>query len=174
MEKQIIYLDEEGFKEHLKSIEILKEKLRKLKKEKTFAYENSGDGFHDNFEFDEARREMDKILYEIQEKTLQIEKIVIIEKKEEDAIELNDILSLTLISGNNTRTNLYKLVSTFKLANEDDQYVYLSLNSPIGKAIYHKHEGEQVECEINGKKILIIIGNKVKEETLEKKRIKNK
>lgn len=150
----------------------IKKQLSNLRKEKADAYENGGDGFHDNFAFEDAERVERGILYEIQEKTAQLDRIVIVEKKAEDVVEINDILSLTITSPKSVTTNLYKLIATFQLPTGEEPYINVSLNSPIGQAIFHKNIGEEVKCNINGNETLITIGNKVKEEVLSKKRTK--
>ena len=127
MEKQVIFMDEAGFKAHLQSIEDLKERLNKLRQEKAYAYENGGDGFHDNFAFEDAERKERELLYQIGQKTEEIDRIVIVEKKEEDSIGVNDIVSLTIVSGETSTTGLYKLVSTFQLPTNEDPYMYVSL-----------------------------------------------
>lgn len=64
MEK--IYLTEEGFLEFQDNINKLKEKMNKIQREKSEACSGAvGDGWHDNFAYEEAKRNEDTISSQI-------------------------------------------------------------------------------------------------------------
>ena len=58
-----IYLDRAGYEQYLQEIEEIREKLNNNGKIKSEAYAGAvGDGWHDNFEFEDAKREEFKIM----------------------------------------------------------------------------------------------------------------
>ena len=93
-----IYLDEEGYKEYLKEIEDLKQEFNNKAKGGTEAAESViGDGWHDNFDFEEAKKFEYSLSYKLKEKIANLKNIVILKNKSNKYININDYISLTLI-----------------------------------------------------------------------------
>jgi hypothetical protein len=79
MDDDKIYLDKEGYKKYLEEIDELKRQYTLNSKEKSEAYQVAvGDGWHDNFGFEQAKRDEDRILGELRRKTADLRKIVIV------------------------------------------------------------------------------------------------
>ena len=77
-----IYLDKEGYKEYLKEIEDLKQEFNNKAKGGTEAAESAiGDGWHDNFDFEEAKKFEYSLSYKLKEKIANLKNIVILKNK---------------------------------------------------------------------------------------------
>ena len=163
-ENKKIYLSKEGYEQYLKEIEELKKSLLENGKHKSYAYENSGDGFHDNFEFEQSELKERGILYQLREKVAGLDNIVVIEKqKNDEVIGVDDIVSLTIDFGDGDKeTSIYKLVGSNSL-NHDDEIQNISINSPLGQAIYLKHVGEETSYVVNRNFYIVRINEKINE-----------
>ena len=61
------------------------------------------------------------------------------EVKEDDLVKINDKVLLKLeYEDGSSEELLFKLVGTFYANNNDEEYQEITLNSPIGRAIYHQ------------------------------------
>lgn len=169
-EHEKIYLDKEGYNNFLQDIEHIKEELSKLRIEKAEAYRSSsGDDFHDNFAFEDAENRERGLLYKLSEKLTALQRVVIIQNnKVDDIVEVNDVVSLTIDFGEK-QTNLYRLSGTqdFDL---DGNIINVSINSPLGKAIYLKKIGESVSYNVKGNEFKVQINSKIEQESLENRK----
>lgn len=156
-----LYLDQDGYNQYLEEIETLKQRLLEHHTSKGEAYSSSaGDGWHDNFDFEENVRVEKMLLGQLRDKTNKLNDIVIVEKImdiDDSIIDINDLVRLSLVFGENyIETNIYKLVAS-SLPEESSEYINISINSPIGSAIYGKKVGDltayNVEKNIFGVKI---------------------
>lgn len=126
---------------------------------KSESYESAiGDGYHDNFAFEEAKRKELVIIKEIEDRRSQISNIEIVkETKYKDRININDIVKLEIIFSNEDKEDKkYKLVGSY-FPKEDE----ISINSPIGRAIYNKKIGSKVEYLVNNKKVVVKIIDRI-------------
>ena len=84
------------------------------------------------------------------------------EFNDENIVKINDIVLLKLeYEDSSSEESLFKLVGTFYTNNNDEEYQEITLNSPIGKAIYHKKISSITEYFVNYKKIKVYIESKV-------------
>ena len=161
-----IYLSKEGYNQYLKELEELKEKLKINGREKTSAYVSAvGDGWHDNFEFENAKREEFKIMRDLREKTEGLSKIVIIDKEAEqkDLVDIDDYVSVDMYFEDNTQDKeLFKLIAA-NTPNMNSDIPEVSLNSPLGRAVYQKKIGEKNYYIVNKNRIDITITGKYKD-----------
>ena len=65
-----IYLDQEGYENHLKELEEIREKIRKNSSDiSEFMSDDAyGDGWHDNFAYEQAIQKESSLLYELKKK----------------------------------------------------------------------------------------------------------
>ena len=152
MEDNKIYLDKEGYERYLKELDELKAQYTLNSKEKSEAYQVAvGDGWHDNFGFEQAKRDEDRILGELRRKTADLKRIVIVEHgTDENIVEVNDYVVLEVEYDEND-----KEVQTYRILGSDNGDLFadiaeVSLNSPIGKAVYHKPVGFKGQFEVRG------------------------
>ena len=152
MDDDKIYLDKEGYKKYLEEIDELKRQYTLNSKEKSEAYQVAvGDGWHDNFGFEQAKRDEDRILGELRRKTADLRKIVIVENgTNNNIVEVNDYVVLNVeYDGNDVEEQTYKIIGS----DNGDLFAdiaEISLNSPIGKAVYHKPVGYKGRFEVRG------------------------
>lgn len=168
-ETEKIYLDQKGYQQYLQEIEDLKERLNENNRQKSSAYTNAvGDGWHDNFEFEEAKREEFKIMGLLRDKVEGLSRIVIIDKNEKsqnenDLVDIDDYVSvLLLMPDDETEHMVFRLVASLS-TNRGIKEV--SLNSPMGKAVYGKKVGETGKYQVNGNAFLVQILAKSKDLT---------
>ena len=161
-----IKLDENGFNELKEKIENLKINKSKIAKE---LYILTSKDF-DVDRYNELKRLDHIISVRIRSMVEQLESAVIVEEndKKEEIVNIGDIITLRLFFDNVVDEDDYE-VCTF--ADSDDSLLNkLSINSPLGSAVYKKKIGDIVFL-IQGKektKVEIIRKNKVK--TLELKK----
>lgn len=155
-ENEPIYLDKEGYEQYLEELEEIKRKLNKNGQQKSSAYVNAvGDGWHDNFEFEEATREEYKILSDLREKTARLKRIVIVEKNENEnnAANINDLILVSMSFGSEEPSDeIFKLVASSN-PNIFADIKEVSINSPLGKAVYQQSEGYSGEYSVNNSTI---------------------
>lgn len=175
-----LFLDKISYEALLEEIELLKKELAKNGKEKADAYSGSaGDGWHDNFAFDEANRQERMILGQLKECYRKLEKVEIVEKTDNQIlIDLNDIVAVNMIfSPEDNETIEFKLVGAVKSHISDNDDIYeISINSPLGKSVYHKKVGDKVSYKVENEIFNIEIISKTSEKELkneiQKKKIK--
>lgn len=167
-EEEKLYLDQAGYDQYLAEIEKLKEDLRQNSINKSSAHESAvGDGWHDNYAFEEAKRQELMIIANIEAKLRGLSKIVIIEKnREEDLIDLGDIVTVKMTyAPDDSEDFTFKLVGSHIPA-FDSEVREISVNSPLGKSVYQKRVGINTEYEVNSRKIAISILDRQKENTI--------
>lgn len=159
--KEKLILTEEGYQQYINEINKLKEKLNYNAGEGSEAIRNAvGDGWHDNFAFEDSVREEKKISFAIQEMLYNLNNIEIIKENKKinkNVININDIIELKLTYPNKeTEIGIFKLTGNYitKLA---DEFQEITINSPLGKAIYHQRIGSSVSYNIDGHKIEVTI-----------------
>lgn len=157
-----IYLDKSGYEKYLKEIEELRNRLNNNSKMKSEAYVDAvGDGWHDNFLFEDAKREEYKILGLLREKIAGLSRIVVVDSvSEKNGININDFITLNLMfPGEEPEELEFKLVAS----NSPEINTEISLNSPLGKAVYQKQIGDSGSYIVNGNNISFVIVNVIKD-----------
>ncbi len=161
MDKEVYYVSQEGYDLFVKGIDDLRNKLNCKGKEKSESFNSAvGDGWHDNFDFEQSARDEKKILKQIDDNKKILNNLVVVkeETNDEDIVKINDIVLLKLeYEDNSSEELLFKLVGTFYTNNTNKEYQEITLNSPIGKAIYHKKFFSMTEYIVNDKKIKVYI-----------------
>ena len=172
-----IYLTDEGLNEYRKEIKILNDKLAEIQKMKSEACSGAvGDGWHDNFAYEDAKRQEDAIVTQIKDlgdKSKYIEIITndikdqniinLNDIKDQNIINLNDILKVEFTYEDGTKDEeIIKLTGNWK-SREYDEFQEVTLNSPIGKNIYGKDIKDIIEYSVNEKKIIVKVIEKINE-----------
>lgn len=158
MEEKIL-LSEEGYEQYQKEIENLETKIRKIRNIKAEAYKEApGDGWHDNFPFEDATRQEDILLVQKNNLLKKKKDIVIVERKKTNkkTIDLDDIVTLEL-TYEEGETEILKIQLVGKWKIDDSNHIQeISLNSPLGKALY-QNEKDDFQYKVNDKIIKIRI-----------------
>lgn len=144
-----ILVSEEGYQQYLEELERVKNELQEnASVGGEVLKEAVGDGWHDNFAYDEVMRTEREIVNKIQrmlEKQKYL-KVIKEEKGKEDTVNLNDTLEILFIYDENDQ-EIEKVKLTGKYIPLNDEHLEIkeiSLNSPLGKAIYKKKIGETI------------------------------
>ncbi len=170
-----IYLDQKGYDEYVKEINRIKDQLDNNGKSKSEAYENAvGDGWHDNFAFEEAKREEFKIMSALQEKIEGLSRIVIVDSlNEESVVDINDYVTIDMyFPGEEPEELIFKLVAS-NTPNFDGEVSEISLNSPLGKSVYGKKIGERTSYSVNENDVSVVIKNATKNYEQDQEEIKS-
>lgn len=120
-----------------------------------------GDGWHDNFAYEDAMRKEKMIQSKINEMILQKDKLKLVEDGDydENAVCINDIIEVSIIyDDDDSELEIIKLTGKY-LPNEQKNEV--TLNSPIGKALYRKKVGSTNSYKVNNKELKVYIIRKV-------------
>lgn len=149
MESKIIYMDQEGYNNYLAEIEKLKENINKNNINKTEAYESAvGDGWHDNFAFEEATREEFRLMSQLKQMQSDLKRIVILEKNKDNSfIDIGDYVNMDIIFAPDDFENMIIHLIGFNDASFEENEV--SVNSPIGSAIYQKPNNYEGTYKVN-------------------------
>ncbi len=154
--KEII-VDQFGYKQFLDELENLKQISLKNSSAGSQAYNDAvGDGWHDNFAFEETMRESRLIASKIDNmlKEQKYIKVITPPSLNEEFINIGDILVLEMKYAEDDIENIkVKLTGNYSpKANLENDIQEITLNSPLGKAIYKKN--------INDKNINYVVQNK--------------
>lgn len=155
-------MTKQGLENQIIKLEELEKEARELDKAMTISCKNSsGDGPHDNAEFEELFRQARMKAKEIQELKQTIKNIEIIEIRDmdEDCINIDDTLDVNFIFAPDDEEEM-----TIQLVGGTGKGLHnqVSINSPIGKAIYGRKIGETVFYEVNNNKIEVNLLRKTK------------
>ena len=156
-----ILVDTDGFNQYYEELNKLKDLSLSIASIGSESYADAvGDGWHDNFAFEDTMRESRKIASRIN-KMLEDEKYLkIVDKKStsDDIIDVGDILKIKVIYDiDDIEEYTIKLTGKYMIDN-NAKIKEVSLNSPIGRSIYLKSINDNdIGYYVNDKKISIKI-----------------
>lgn len=159
-----VLVDTDGFNQYYEELNRLKDISLSIASIGSESYADAvGDGWHDNFAFEDTMRESRKIASRIN-KMLEDEKYLkIVDKKSnsDDIIDIGDILKIKVIYDiDDIEEYTIKLTGKYMIDNTA-KIKEISLNSPIGRSIYLKNINDDIGYYVNDKKISIKIINKI-------------
>lgn len=159
-----VLVDTAGFNQYYEELNRLKDISLSIASIGSESYADAvGDGWHDNFAFEDTMRESRKIASRIN-KMLEDEKYLkIVDKKSnsDDIIDVGDILKIKVIYDiDDIEEYTVKLTGKYMIDN-NAKIKEISLNSPIGRSIYLKNINDDIGYYVNDKKISIKIINKI-------------
>lgn len=150
-----IYLDDEGLKLYkesinnlIKSVDRVNDEISKLR----------NDLKHDNIEkINELYELRDQMIRKIEDKRNTLTLVKLIEKENnENILNLGDYATIELDFGDNDKeTCLIKLVSVESYTENGMECV--SINSPLGRALYRKNVGEKTYYMVNNNKVNVTL-----------------
>ena len=139
MEK--ILVDKDGYKQFYQEMERIKEELANNASKGGEVYKDAiGDGWHDNFAFESAMAEERKIRAKLEKMYSEQSKLEIVDIPvyEDGKVNVNDIVKIRIIySDEDIEEEMVKLTGKY-IPDTDAKIQEISLNSPLGKAIYMK------------------------------------
>ena len=122
-----IYLDKLGYENYLKSLEDIKKEIDENAKLMSLYVSDDayGDGWHDNFAYEETMHKEAELFQKYNKKKSMLKDIAIIDKESNGTVSLNMKVELLFI---------------------DDKSI--TINSPLGSAIYGKKIGDKVSYKV--------------------------
>ena len=165
-----IYLDEDGLNQCQEEIKELEKQIRQIEKDLTEAYNNApGDGAHDNGAFEDLLMQRRMRQGEVQRRKESLKKAEIVNKGTNvELIEIGDVVRLNLIFTNDEPENLIvKLIGGIGKGN-NEVIQEVSLNSPLGSAIYHRKVPDETSYPLNGDTVQVEILERIIETNLER------
>ena len=162
-----VLVDIDGFNQYYEELNRLKDISLSIASIGSESYADAvGDGWHDNFAFEDTMRESRKIASRIN-KMLEDEKYLkIVDKKStsDDIIDIGDILKIKVIYDiDDIEEYTIKLTGKYMIDN-NAKIKEISLNSPIGRSIYLKNiNDDDIGYYVNDKKIGIKIIKRIYE-----------
>lgn len=162
-----ILVDANGYQQYLDEIEKLKKLSLNNSTAGSEAYKDAvGDGWHDNFAFEESMRQSRSIATRIDNmlKNKQYLKVIETKAKEDNLINIGDTLKVKIhYLDDDIEETTIKLTGNFiPIIETENDVQEITLNSPMGKALYLKNiEDDDINYYVNNKKIKITIIKKI-------------
>lgn len=155
-----ILVDEEGYKQYFELLNDLQRTHTKNAQNGSEAFKDAvGDGWHDNFAFEEAMRTERDIATRINKMLEEQKRLKIIKNfnMDKEIVTINDTIKLHFIySDNDEEEEIIKLTGKY-MPNNSERNKEISLNSPLGQAIFGKKIGSIVNYVVNDKIINVKI-----------------
>ena len=142
-----IYLDQNGYDNYLKELDEIRGKIRKNSSDisEYMSDDAYGDTWHDNFAYEQAIKKESSLLHELKEKKLGLSRIEIIEKSSNsDRVEVGSVVTVKI----DNDLEKYRL-SGNTVSNFNCDIPEITVNSMLGKSIYHKKVGESFSYKVD-------------------------
>lgn len=144
-----ILLDEKGYQEYLDQIEEIRKRINENAKNMAeYASDDAyGDGWHDNFAYEEATRIESALYQELNDKLKGLNEIEIIkEDKETNKVSIGAIVKVRF--DNDDEIEEYHITgNTTSDINDDNSSI--TINSPLGSALYNKKVNDKFSYLVN-------------------------
>ena len=149
--REEILVDKDGYEQFLNILEKLKLKSLSIATNGSESYKAAvGDGWHDNFDFEESMRESRTISAIIDRMLLEQRRLKVISKEtlEKDVVNIGDTVKIEIsYSNDDIETEIVTLTGKY-VPDMDEE---ITLNSPIGRCIYKKKIGSINKYRVNDK-----------------------
>lgn len=157
-----IRLNKSGYEDYMKELEKKEQELARVRMYKGTDAIYQGDNWHDNPTLYQTELQEMALMREIREMKEKMNNIEIVENLgDESVVDIGDIVRIDMIfSPDDREEEIFKLVATsnFDLNAEIRE---VSINSPIGNAMYHKKIGDTASYKVNDRTFTIQIKEKV-------------
>lgn len=140
-----IYLDKAGYENYLKSLEDIKKEIdANAKLMSIYASDDAyGDGWYDNFAYEETMHKEAELFQKYNKKKSMLKDIVIVDKESNGTVSLNMKVELLFIDDEEIEE--YIITGDINSNIEDNS---ITINSPLGSAIYGKKVGDKVSYKV--------------------------
>lgn len=131
----------------LKELDEIREKIRKNSSDisEYMSDDAYGDTWHDNFAYEQAIKKESSLLHELKAKKMGLARIEIIEKNNNsDKVEIGSVVTVKI----DDEVKIYKL-SGNTVSNLNSDIPEITVNSMLGKSIYHKRVGDSFSYKVN-------------------------
>lgn len=161
MNENKIYLDQQGYQELLKSIDMIKLKIKENSAGRKEAFDaGAGDGW-DSPEFEEIERQERLLNGELAHLYDTLTRVEIIEKEDNaEIIDIGDVFKIDIyFSSDDFEEDVFKLVGGSADFNKEIKEI--SLNSPLGKSVYKKKVGDTTSYNVGDRQFNVLIKSKL-------------
>lgn len=159
-----ILVDKNGYEQFFEELKRLEELSRSNSALGSEVCENAvGDGWHDNFAFEESMRESRAIAKRIDDllSKKQYLKVIDDKYKDEDLVNIGDKVSIKIkYADGNIENEIVTLTGKY-MPNTNDEINEISLNSPLGKALFKTKIGTSTSYFVGSSEIFITILEKL-------------
>ncbi len=154
-------LNKQGYDEYLKAIEEKEKQLAAVRMYKGTDAIYQGDNWHDNPTLYQTEAQERALMVEISEMKQKLQNIEIVESLgNESLIDIGDIVRVDIIfNEGNRKEEVFKLIASSP--SFDSEIKEVTINSPIGVAIYHKKVGDFATYKVRDKVFKIEIIEKM-------------
>ena len=149
--KEKIYLTKEGYDKYLAELENMRKELANKLNNLSKLEMLSGESFY-------------TLTTNIKHKLDGLKRIVILDEVEEEIINVNDIVTVNMIYPEAEETITFELVAG--MPDLGSRIMKISVNSPLGKAVYQRKIGEELSYIVDNENVNIQIISKTKPKTL--------
>ena len=120
---------------------------------------------YDNFAYDEAMRQERFIVSKINDMINDIPFLKVVDDEfDNDKVNINDAIEVLIkYAENDEEIEILKLTGNYSLGNDYTSVREISLNSPIGKAIYKQDIGTNIFYYVGNNKIEVSILRRIKD-----------
>ena len=154
-------LNKQGYDEYLKAIEEKEKQLAAVRMYKGTDAIYQGDNWHDNPTLYQTEAQERALMVEISEMKQKLQNVEIVESLgNESFIDIGDIVRVDIIfNEGNRKEEVFKLIASSP--SFDSEIKEVTINSPIGVAIYHKKVGDFATYKVRDKVFKIEIIEKM-------------
>lgn len=154
-------LNKQGYDEYLKAIEEKEKQLAAVRMYKGTDAIYQGDNWHDNPTLYQTEAQERTLMVEISEMKQKLQNVEIVESLgNESLIDIGDIVKVDIIfNEGNRKEEVFKLIASSP--SFDSEIKEVTINSPIGVAIYHKKVGDFATYKVRDKVFKIEIIEKM-------------
>lgn len=149
--KEKIYLTKEGYDKYITELENMRKELASKLNNLSKLEMLSGESFY-------------TLTTSIKHKLDELKRIVVIDEIEEEIVNVNDIVTVNMIYPDSEETVTFELVAG--MPDLSSRIMKISVNSPLGRAVYQHKIGEELSYIANDEKVDIHIISKSKPKTL--------
>lgn len=144
-------LNKQGYDEYLKAIEEKEKQLAAVRMYKGTDAIYQGDNWHDNPTLYQTEAQERALMVEISEMKQKLQNVEIVESLgNESLIDIGDIVRVDIIfNEGNRKEEVFKLIASSP--SFDSEIKEVTINSPIGVAIYHKKVGDFATYKVRDK-----------------------
>ncbi len=158
-----IKLNQAGYEDYLKEIEKKEKELAELRIYKGADAIYQGDTWHDNPTLYQAELKEMALMRDISQMKQKLNCIEIVESLGDvRLVDIGDIVKVDMIyEEDDIEEEIFKLIATTPDLNHENQIQDVSINSPLGKSLYHRKVGDTVSYQVKEHSYQVRIKEKV-------------
>ena len=168
-----IYLDENGYRKAINRINAIKKELLQLTVVRsTVPIPKEGDGYYsvELLELDRKEARLNAELHKIEDN---LSAAIMLERhNNDDMVDIGDIINIDMFFDDDIEEMTIKIVGA--RGNMDSDIAEISINSPLGRAVYKKEIGQTCTYLVNGVPVNVLIKSKENVKKADKTLVKAK